>query len=112
MSTASKIIFRMIKNGNEFNILLTNSQDYDFGNIKVCPVHIEFSDSSCFPYLKQTAYHYTYTREQAELFVNQKQKMAYLLDGPETIGIRCRIYEMENQTYREGADYYAFVQVK
>lgn len=111
MSTASQSIFRMIENGRELSILLTNSQDYDFGKVTVCPVHIQFFDSSCFPYVKETAHH-TKASDEANLLVNQRHKMAYLQKHHKTIGTRCKLYQVKEQTFRYGGDYYAFVQVK
>ena len=111
MSTASQSIFRMIENGKELSILLTNSQDYDFGKVTVCPVHIHFSDGSCFPYVIETAHH-TKASDEANLLVNQKQKMAYLLGHSKVVGIRCKLYKVKKQTFKDGAGYYAFAQVK
>lgn len=111
MSTECQSIFRMIEKGKELRILLTNTDEYDFGKAIVCPVHIRFSDSSCFPYRKETAHHKNRENE-TELLVNQRQRMTYLLDCPKIKGSRCKLQITNDYLLKSGEDYYAFVEIK
>ena len=111
MSTAIRNIFRMIKQGKELRILLADSEDYNFGKIEVYPVHICFTDESCFPYRKETAHHKKVNSEP-RLLVNQREKMAYLLDCPNCMGTKCKLQNANEYLIKDGEDYYAFIAVK
>ena len=111
MSTSSQSIFRMIEKGEEIRILLADSEEYDFEKRIVCPVHICFSDSSCFPYRKETAHHKKVS-DEPELMVNQRQRMIYLLDCPKVRGTKCKLQNANDYLLKSGEDYYAFAQVK
>lgn len=80
MSTAKQNIFRAIDEGRRLVIYLTQSEKQELSNISACPVHIQFSDESCYPYAKETEHHKE--QEEISVFVNQRQKRAYLLSNP------------------------------
>ena len=109
MSTAIQDIFRMIKQEREFKILFTDSDDYDFGKRVVYPVHICFTDVSCFPYRKETAHH---KKDEIKIMVNQRQKRGYLLECPKIKGFGCKVQNVMNYPVADGEDYYAFIEVK
>ena len=107
MSTVSQNIFRMIKQGMELRILLTDSEDYDFGKKVVYPAHVCFTDISCFPYRKETAHH---KKDEIKLMVNQRQKRGYLLECTKLKGFGCKIQNVMNYPVADGKAYYAFLE--
>lgn len=111
MSTAIQNVFRMIKQGKELRILFADSEEYNFGKIDVYPVHICFTDESCFPYRKETAHHEKSSNE-IKLMVNQRERMGYLLDDPNFKGFKCKLQNAMKYLKKDGEDYYAFIVVK
>ena len=111
MSTASETIFRMMNEGKEIRVLLADSEEFDFEKVAVLPVHIVFSDISCFPYRNETAHHEDVTFEP-ELLVNQRQRMIYLLNCPKIKGSKCKMQNVNEYLLDKQKDYYAFIEVR
>lgn len=82
MSTTKLNIFRTINEGRRIIIYLTPSEEYQFFDVAVCPAYIRFSDESCSPFVKETAHHGE-EKKEIGIFINQRQKRAYLLSDPD-----------------------------
>lgn len=111
MSEATKNIFRMIEEGRKLIFLLADSENYDFGNNEVYPVHICFTDSSCFPYRRETAHHKK-VKCELEFMINQRQKMAYLMNCTKIKGVKCKLKNVLEHLVADENDYYAFIEIK